>query len=128
MGAVVRKGWSSWHADFIDQEPVVSLEEILGGGMPSDVIGRFHSEPDEIGIIDWFEVDRCPLSYIDSNSPHYDPGWLVEAFEAVGVLNMNAPHSWLPVKPSGAFRDAVVMIKSEQDHAAAYRSKHSEEW
>ncbi len=104
------------------------MEDILGSGVPSDVAGRFHSEPDEIGIIDWLEVDRCPLYYIDNKSPAYDSGWLIEVFEAVGVLNMGAPHSWIPGEPSAAFRDAVVMVKSEQEHASAYRSKNSEEW
>lgn len=112
----------------VDRPAVVSLEDILGGGMPSDVLGRFHSEPDEIGIIDWVEVDRCPLPLIDNRSPYYDPGWLVEVFEAVGSLNMGAPPGWLPVNPSAAFRNAVVMVKSEQDHAAAHRSKTGEEW
>jgi len=107
---------------------VVSLEDILGSGVPSSVAGRFHGEPNEIGIIDWLEIDRCPLSYIDNRSPSYDSGWLVEVFEAVGVLNMGAPHGWIPEQPSAAFRDAVVMVKSEQEHASGYRSKHSEDW
>ena len=107
---------------------MVSLEDILGGGTPSDITKYFHGEPDEIGLIDWFEVDRCPLYLVDRASPHYDPGWMVEVFEAVGSLNMGCPSSWLPSKPSAAFRDAVIMVKSEQDAASAFRAKHDEDW
>lgn len=108
--------------------PVVSLEDILGGGMPAEVLARFHGKPDEIGEIDFFEVSRCPLYLIDDLSPHYDPGWLFEVYDAVGALNFGAPSDWLPRSPSSAFRDAVIMVKSEQDHAAAFRSKHDEDW
>lgn len=106
----------------------MSLEDVLGGGMPSDVINRFHSEPDEMGIIDWHEIDRCPLSLVDNRSPYYDPQWLSEVLESVSALNMKAPHSWIPSNPSAAFRDALVMIKSEQEHASAYRTQNSEDW
>ena len=96
--------------------------------MPSDVMQRFHSDPDEMGVIDWHEIDYCPLYLVDNKSPHYDPGWFSEVMESVSVLNMDAPHSWIPSKPSAAFRQAVVMIKSEQEHAAAYRVRKNEEW
>jgi hypothetical protein len=128
QGAIIRKSWCPWNADFIDEPPRISLEEVLGQAMPSDVLQRFHSAPDEIGEIDWIEIDRCPLRFIDSRSPEYDAGWLAEVFEAVSVLNMGAPSEWLPVNPSAAFRDAIIVLKSEQDAAAALRSKNDEDW
>lgn len=96
--------------------------------MPSDVLQRFHSAPDEIGEIDWIDVDRCPIRFVDTRSPEYDAGWLVEVFDAVSVLNMGAPSQWIPANPSGAFRDALIVLKSEQDAAAALRAKNEEDW
>jgi hypothetical protein len=96
--------------------------------MPAEVMARFHSRPDEVGEIDFFEVSRCPLYMVDDLSPHFDPGWLAEVYEAVGTLNLGAPSNWLPSSPSSAFRDAVIMVKSEQEHASAHRAKHEEDW
>lgn len=125
---MVRREWCSWNAKLIELPPSVSLEDILGPSAPTEMIGRFHSQPDEMGIIDWWEVNRCPIRHVDSSSPYYDPAFFEEVFEAVGVINMGAPLGWIPSNPSGAFRDALIMLKSEQDSASFFRSKHSEEW
>lgn len=126
--AIIRKSWCPWNARFIEDPPRVSLSDILGQAMPSDVLQRFHSAPDEIGEIDWIDVDRCPIRFVDTRSPEYDAGWLVEVFDAVSVLNMGAPSQWIPANPSGAFRDALIVLKSEQDAAAALRAKNEEDW
>ena len=128
QGAIVRKAWCPRRASFQDLPPVVSLQDVLGASCPNDVIGRFHSEPDEIGDIDWFEVDRCPIRFVDHRSPEFDGDWLSEVGETVSTLNAGAPSSWITSKPSAAFRASVIMVKSELEHAAAFRSKNNEDW
>ena len=112
----------------IDQPPVVSVEDVLGAALPADVLARFHSEPDEIGEIDWFEVDRCPLRFVDPASPYHEQDFFGGVFEAVGVINLGAPLSWIPERPSSAFRSAVAMVKSEQTEAQLFKSKNDEDW
>lgn len=107
---------------------MVSLEDVLGPNAPDDMIGRFHGEPDEMGFIDWHEVGRCPLRFVDPLSPYYSSEFIDEVFEAASVINMGAPLDWIPSKPSAAFRDALIMVKSHQESASYFRSKHSEEW
>ena len=112
----------------VEGPPAVSLETILGEGLPTEVLRKFHSEPDEMGFIDWHEVDRCPIRYVDPSSPCFEMGFFDEVFDGVAILNAEAPSHWLPTNPSAAFRSALIVVKSEGASASAHRMKNEEDW
>ena len=105
----------------------MSVEEIFGSA-PSNAFNGFYAGPDEMGHIDWLEVDRCPLRQVDPIGPQFDPGWLGDVAGFLWELQAGIPPGWLDIVPTAVTRDGLVSIKSAVDAASAHRAKTNEEW
>ena len=127
-GAEKRFAWCGFNAALIELPPVVPVEKILGVGIPDQVGKYFRSAPDERGFVDCLEVSRCPLVQVDTLSPRYDPGWLVEVFESVQAIGAKLPAGWHIQDPSPVLIDAVCMMRGEADLAGLWKSENNEEW
>ena len=127
-GAQRRVAWCSFNARLVDMPPVLPIENILGVGVPDRVAAMFRGEPDQFGFFDHDEVQRCPLSMVDTASPYYDADWLGEVVDVARAINAELPDKWLPDDPTPLLLDGLIQIRSESDQAAAWRAEKSEEW
>ena len=127
-GAERRVAWCSFNAKLVDMPPVVPIENLLGVGVPDRVAAMFRGEPDKHGFFDHDEVQRCPLSFIDPASPHYDPDWFGEVVDVARAISSDLPDKWLPDNPTPLLIDGLIQIRNESDQAAAYRAEKNEDW
>tara|TARA_B100000989_G_scaffold15362_1_gene10307 strand:+ start:9234 stop:9575 length:342 start_codon:yes stop_codon:yes gene_type:complete len=112
----------------IELPPVISVQEIFGDCTPSPAFSGFWGV-DELGAMEWTEIDRCPLVMVDPGGPHYNPDtWLQEVAGMLWELQAGVPPGWLDITPTAVTRDGLVTIKSQVDKAAAYRQLKNEEW
>ena len=127
-GSERRVSWCSFNAQLIDMPRVVPVENILGVGVPDRVAARFRSQPDAAGFFDHDEVQRCPLSFVDSDSPAFDPAWFAEVVDVARLVNAELPDKWVTDSPSEFLVEGLIQIRNESDHAAAWRAEKNEEW
>lgn len=120
--------WCSFSAELVDVSVVIDAEAILGEVMPSQVAGSFCSRPDHLGYIDWLQLDRCPLVYVDADSPFYEPTWVNDIAGHLREINAKLPQSWHPTDPTPALRDGIVTLKLNAEAASAFRSQNEEDW
>ena len=123
-----RVSWCSFNARLIDLPPVVTVESLLGVGVPERVSSLFRGEPDEYGFFDHDEDQRCPLSFIDPKSPQYDPGYLGQCLEVSRSISAELPSKWLPDDPTEILFESVITIRGEVEQAAAYKAEKNEDW
>tara|TARA_B100001094_G_scaffold103785_1_gene100057 strand:- start:5058 stop:5489 length:432 start_codon:yes stop_codon:yes gene_type:complete len=127
-GARARLAWCPFNAEMIELGAVISVDEIFGAACPSEAFRGFHSQPDETGEIVFLEVDRCPLSMIDSGSPQYHSGWVGEVADTLLEIQSGIPSTWMTEMPTAVMRDGIVSIKGQVDSAGAYKTRTEESW
>jgi len=127
-GSRVRVIWCSWSADYVELSRVIGIDEIFGACTPPDVVTMFQSRPDPSGRVYFYEVDRCPLAQVDPDSPASEPSWIDEVGDALRLVNIRAPDSWLPADPTPCLADGVVVLNSQIESASAWRTRKDEDW
>jgi|21_taG_2_1085346.scaffolds.fasta_scaffold00369_17 hypothetical protein len=120
--------WCSFSAELVESSVFVDAGTILGESMPSQVGASFCSPPDQLGYIDWLELDRCPLVYVDAGSPFGEPTWVNDIAGHLREINAKLPQSWHPTDPTPALRDGIVTLKLNAEAAASHRTQNEEDW
>lgn len=116
------------NAGMIELDPVVTVDRILGGSAPQEVIDVFVDDIDPNRGPLYMTVDRCPLSMVDPDSPAYDPGVLVDIVSQSRCITAGVPDSWQLPNPSDVVIEGVVLLRSEAESAAHFRTSKNESW